>query len=290
MNILFDMETRDPDDVFALCWLAGHPGVDLLAVTINPGSREQVGLVRSILERLGRRDVPVGSRNADTNASAVSGFHHAFLGIPASSEPDALAHDLLAQALTAVPDAVVLTGAPLHNLRNLLTHHPEVTIQRWVGQGGFAGDSVVSPQHRLPKFSGLETCVTRNLSGEPKAAAMMLASPQVQRRELVSKNVCHGVIYDTAMHERLRPFRDATLGLRLIHEGMTLYLHEQPEGKMFHDPLATCIAVDPEIAVFEEVELYHVQGEWGCKRASGTGTFITVAIDRERFLRTLASK
>jgi pyrimidine-specific ribonucleoside hydrolase len=90
------------------------------------------------------------------------------------------------------------------------------------------------------------------------------------------------------MHERLGAFRDVTPGLKLIHEGMTLYLREQPEGKMFHDPLAACVAYDPEIAVFEEVELYQTHGEWGARRATGTGTFITVAVDHERFFRTLA--
>jgi hypothetical protein len=33
-------------------------------------------------------------------------------------------------------------------------------IERWVAQGGFAGDELVAPEHRLPKFAGRELCET----------------------------------------------------------------------------------------------------------------------------------
>src|SRR5262249_24015384 len=222
--ILFDMETNDPDDFFALCLLAGHPAVHLRAVTLNPGSKGQVGLVRRALERLGRGEVPVGARNPETKSPAVSGFHHTFLGEPTPAEPDAIAHELLAATLTAHPDAVLLTGAPLHNGRLLLANHPSVCLKRWVGQGGFAGDSVVPPEHRLPKFAGRETCPTYNFGGDPKGALALLSSDRVMQRDLVSKNVCHGVVYDQELHTRLAPFRDATPGLALLHAGMACYL------------------------------------------------------------------
>lgn len=31
IDVIFDMETRDPDDMFALCFLASHP-----AIAIDP--------------------------------------------------------------------------------------------------------------------------------------------------------------------------------------------------------------------------------------------------------------
>ncbi|MDZ8104373.1 MAG: nucleoside hydrolase [Nostoc sp. DedQUE12a] len=283
------METRDPDDIFTLCFLLGHPGLTLRAVTINPGSLEQVGLVREVLEKLGRGDMPVGSRNPQTSSKSVSDFHYAFLGQPLPSQPDAVAHELLAQMLTDYPDAVWLTGAPLHNARLLLAHHPTVTIRRWVGQGGFAGDSLVAPEHRLPQFIGRETCVSHNLSGDPKGALSLLGSERVLLRDLVSKNVCHGVRYDTAMHDRMAEYRDATPSLALIYTGMDCYLREIPEGKMFHDPLAACVAVDRSIVTLTEVEVYQKKGEWGAKQATGTNTFISVAVDRARFFQTLVT-
>ena len=39
VRIVFDMETRDPDDVLALCLLCDHPAVELGAVTLNIACR-----------------------------------------------------------------------------------------------------------------------------------------------------------------------------------------------------------------------------------------------------------
>ncbi len=228
MDIVFDMETQDPDDAFALCFLGSHPEVSLRAVTVTPGSKAQIGVVRYLLERLELSDVPVGARDADTEKPAVSGFHYKFLGSVPPAEPDGIAHELLAATLTTYPDAVLLTGGPLQNAGLLLEQHPSVSIRRWVGQGGFAGDNIVPAAYRLPKFEGRVTCPTFNFNGSPKAAQAMLTSKQVLSRDLVSKNVCHGVVYDRAFHQRLQPFRDATPGLQLIFAGMEFYLQRHP--------------------------------------------------------------
>ena len=60
-DVVFDMETQDPDDFLCLLFLASHPRVNLKAVTITPGSREQVGLVRWALCALGLDGLPVGA-------------------------------------------------------------------------------------------------------------------------------------------------------------------------------------------------------------------------------------
>ncbi|MBW4507271.1 MAG: nucleoside hydrolase [Scytonematopsis contorta HA4267-MV1] len=225
------METRDPDDMFALCFLGSHPNIALRAVTINPGSRAQVGVIRHILHRLNKHNVPVGARNPDSIKDAVSEFHYEFLGIIPPSEPDESADNLIATTINLYPDVVLLTGAPLHNLRLLLKNHPSVTIRRWVGQGGFAGDSVVPPEFRLPKFDGVETCLTFNFNGDPKAALALLSSTQVMTRDIVSKNVCHGVIYNQEFHEHMKPFRFSSAGLNIIFNGMELYLKFRPEER-----------------------------------------------------------
>lgn len=64
MNILWDMETGDPDDFVTLLLLLGHPRVNLLGVTITPGTPDQVGVVRAALGWFGRT-IPVGVFNLD---------------------------------------------------------------------------------------------------------------------------------------------------------------------------------------------------------------------------------
>ncbi|WP_018653313.1 nucleoside hydrolase [Actinomadura flavalba] len=288
MDLAFDLETQDPDDLLALCLVAGHPAVRLRAVTVTPGSAEQVAFVRRVLTRVGRADVPVGATDPGTGTSHVSGFHHRWLGDPGRAAPDGPAARVLADAVTGHPELTLLTGAALHNLRALLEGHPGVRLARWVAQGGFAGDNVVPPEDRLPKFAGRLTCPTFNFNGERTAARLALATGRITRRELVSKNVTHGVRYDRALHERLRPVRDRNPGLALLHEGMEVYLRKRRDGKLFHDPAAACAAIDPSIMRWAEVEAYLEAGEWGARPAPGSGTFISVAVDRERLVRILA--
>lgn len=286
LDIAFDMETRDPDDALALCLLACHPDVVLRAVTVNPGTPAQVGVVRQLLLRAGKPHLAVGARNPTSHREHVSEFHHEWLGEVAKVEPEWIAHELLAETFATHPDAVLVTGAPLHNLRLLLNRHPDVAIARWVAQGGFAGDAVVPPEHRLDKFAGIDTCPTFNFNGDKKAALQALASERISRRDLVSKNVTHGLVYDRAFHRRLGPLRNNTPGLALIYEAMECYLAMRPEGKMLHDPLAACVAIDPSIAEFVEVELYRERGEWGSRPVRGSNTFITISADRKRFFET----
>jgi pyrimidine-specific ribonucleoside hydrolase len=289
IDILFDMETQDPDDLFTLCFLLSHPDVNLLAITLNPGSFEQIGLVRGVLDRLGRGDLPIGARNPKSTGKAISEFHFAFLGRPTPCDADAVAHELLASKLAEFPRAVWFTGAPLHNGRLLLSHHRDVKIERWVAQGGFAGDSLVSPEHRLDKFAGRETCVSHNFSVDSKAALALLASDRIASRDLVSKNVCHGVCYDAGMHQKMRDYREANSALAMIYDGMECYLKEVPSGKLFHDPLAASLVIDRSIATWAEVEVYFQKGEWGARRTTGTNTFITLSVDHKRFFQTLVA-
>ena len=79
INIAFDMETADPDDVFTLCLLAHHPKVNLVCVTVTPGSTKQIGLVKHILALL-NKNIPVGAKNILHYKDCVSTFHYNWLG------------------------------------------------------------------------------------------------------------------------------------------------------------------------------------------------------------------
>ena len=286
IDLAFDMETQDPDDVLTLCVLATHPQVRLRAATINPGSRHQVGLVRHVLKRLGREDILVGAGRPDHEKRCVSGFHYRWLGEVGEAEPDGLAHHVLADAHRQSPALCLVTGGPLTNVARFLeAQRPEV--RAITVQGGFAGDSVVPAALRLDKFAGRETCPTFNMNGNVKAARTVLAHPEFGVRRLVSKNVCHGIAWDRQMHQRMGR-RRAHPGLAMVVEAMELYLERKPQGKLLHDPLAACVAIDPSIAHMREVEVYREKGEWGSRLTEGTGTFISVSVDRDGFERVLA--
>ena len=45
--------------------------------------------------------------------------------------------------------------------------------------------------------------------------------------------------------------------------------------------------IDPSVCHFKEVEVYRNRGEWGSRLKEGTGTFISVSVDKARFIEVL---
>jgi pyrimidine-specific ribonucleoside hydrolase len=284
INIAFDMETQDPDDVMTLCLLSNHPKVNLVAVTITPGSTHQVGLVKHILAKL-NKNIPVGSRDASYPKDCVSVFHYNWLGKIVPEEPDGTGARVLQDAITKYPDLTIVCGASLGNIANFLDL--DVKLNTIVVQGGFAGDNIMPPELVLPKFKGKITCPTFNLGGDMPAALKVLASDKISKRYFVSKNVCHGVIYDQEMHDFMTPHKDKNIGLALLYNGMDRYLNKKSSGKAFHDPLAACVAIDKSVCRFEEVELYKDKGEWGSRRSDNLNAFISIQADMDKFKKTI---
>lgn len=283
MNVLLDMETGDPDDVMTLCFLLEHSRVNLRAVTVMPGTDEQIGLVKFILKEAGL-DIPVGSSNPGYDKKCVSPFYYKWFPKSKPMQPDDEGCQVIMNCLKDYPDLVLLTGAPLKNFRGVEFEQP---VERWVAQGGFAGDNVVPPHLRLEKFIGRITCPTYNFNGDPKTALKLLDAHQIKQRHLVSKNVCHGVIYNAEMHEQFLPFRDKTIGLNFMCKGMELYLRRHPGGKKFHDPLAAAVMIEPLTCEFMPVKLFRSKGEWGSNYVEDSNTLISVEADEEMMVAVL---
>lgn len=292
LRLVFDLETSDPDDVLTLCLVATHPLVDLRAVTVFPGGKDQVGVVKHVLSRLGRPDIPVGAGQPKREASRVSEFHYRWLGKIEPAEPDGSAVEVILEALREGATEL-LTGAALTNIyQAFLARGSGGFFKEWTCQGGFAGDNVVPEEHRLPKFAGRTTCPTFNLNGDVEAARALIQTSRFGLRRFVTKNVCHGIIYDRAMHDRLP--RGAHAGLDLLLEGMRVYFQRNPAGKALHDVIAAALAICPSAATWVRGSLYRHKGQWGTREwVEGWDNdgracdFITVALDVERFERVL---
>jgi pyrimidine-specific ribonucleoside hydrolase len=289
MKVIWDMETSDPDDFLTLLLLLGHPCVRLQAVTVTPGTPEQIGLVRYALNQFGR-DIPVGAYNIEHGKKCVSGWHYYAYGqIPPSLEAED-GPELLLRLCDE--QTTLITGGPLHNLGRCLRLAQERNVHafrlgRLVAQGGFAGEGIVPEEKQLGKFKGRRTCPTFNLNGAPHAATAVLASFSIRKRVFVSKNVCHRVLYDQSLHASFQETKDACLSHALIWQGMDHYLRRHPGGKLLHDPLAACCAIDERIGTWAEVELYSQQGEWGARLSPDSHTWIITDYDHEHFLKIL---
>ena len=288
--IILDMETGDPDDCLTLLLLIGHPEVDLQAVTVTPGSAAQIGIVRHIVCDRFSLDIPIGAHNIHHPNDSVSSWHYRLFGAIPRSRDAVPAGELLLNLCSE--EMTLVTGAPLKNLGSAIAlsgkdGRPGFSLGRWVGQGGFAGEGVVPPELQLKKFRGMATCPTYNFNGALSAARAALASQEIKRRLLVAKNVCHGVVYDADLHEKVAKVMSASPTLQLIHRGMSIHLQRKPSGKKLHDPLAACCAIDEGVGSWAEVEMYREGGGWGARPADGTSTSIIIDYDRDRFIRTL---
>lgn len=286
IDIVWDMETDDPDDFMTLLFLAGHPQVNLKAVTVLPGSSAQIGLVRHALHNWFDLDIPVGARNLDAQKIAVSKWHYDAYGEIAPSRDALPAADVLIDCCDS--KTTLLTGAALTNLRaaiNASTVERRLIVGRLVAQGGFAGEGVVPSELQLDKFKGINTAVTHNLSSDSKATLAVLGYDGISRRDFVSKNVCHRVVYDQTMHDHIAQIKQNSQSLSLIWQGMDVYLKQHPDGKMLHDPLAACCAIDASICTWAEVELYKSDNAWGSRLVPGSSTRIIVDYNHEKFLR-----
>jgi len=280
------METADPDDIFTLCMLSTHDKVNLVAVTVTPGTKHQIGVVKHILSKV-QKHIPVGSKNKDHDKECVSAFHFNWLGKIPPAEPDGTGNEILYNALQEYPDLTIVCGAALGNIGALLRKNEDAVISKIVVQGGFAGDNIMPPELVLEKFKGKITCPTFNLNGDVESALKVLSSDKILQRIFVSKNVCHGVVYDTAMHDFMVNHKGKNLGLDLLIDGMSFYLKKKPGGKAFHDPLAACVAINKDVCKFESVELYRHKGEWGSRRSETPNAEISIQVDMEVFRQTI---
>lgn len=294
MPYVFDMETGDPDDVLTLLFLGSHPGVELRAVTITPGSKDQVALVRWLLQQMGLTQVRLGAQawpaNADKSVQLNSRFYRSFgsspRGDPICERADRVLLECCDERVTLV------TGAPLHNLGDVLKMDG-FRLGRWVAQGGFAGQGVVPPAKQMDKFRGQQTCLTWNFGGNIPAAQAALASTAISRKICVSKNVCHSVFYDAEWHDALRVAAEAaaknepkgrrSVAFGIMYNTMDDYLRHKPGGKKLHDPLALAVAIDESVCDLEEVELFCTKGQWGSRLSPGSNIWISVAYSASKF-------
>ena len=82
MPLVIDIETGDPDDMLTLIAVACHPRVNLKAVTVSPGTQEQLEMVYWVLQDLGMKGVRLGGRswpaNKDKRGCVTGNFYKCF--------------------------------------------------------------------------------------------------------------------------------------------------------------------------------------------------------------------
>ncbi len=237
------------DDVFALWLAAGHPSLDLVAVTTVGGNvplEHTTRNARIALSVAGVIDVAVAAGAAGPlvrplqTAEWIHGENG--LGGPELPEPtvplDArTATDLIADTLigSADPVAIIATG-PITNVAILLRDRPELAgrIREIVWMGGSTERGNATP---YAEFNALV---------DPEALDLVLRSGV--RFTMVGLNVTHLALVTPAVREQVAAIGNATAAF-----GDELFdffcrtndeVFGMPDGPL-HDPVAVAVLADP---------------------------------------------
>jgi inosine-uridine nucleoside N-ribohydrolase len=247
------------DDVFALWLAAGHPSLELIAVTTVGGNvplEYTSRNARIALTVAGVTGVPVAAgaagplRRVLETAEWIHGENG--LGGPVLPEPTVpldrrSATDLIADTLLASdePVAIIATG-PITNIAVLVTDRPDVTdrIREIVWMGGSTDRGNVTPYAEF------------NAWVDPEALAIVVGSGI--RFTMVGLNVTHRALVTSAVRERL-----AAVGTRTAAFGDELLdffcrtndeVFGMPDGPL-HDPVAVAVLADPDAVELEHTRL-----------------------------------
>lgn len=238
------------DDVFALWLAAGHPSLDLRAVTTVGGNvplEHTSRNARIALTVAGVTDVPVAAGAAGPLSRVLetaewihgeNGLGGPVLPEPAMPLDQRGATELIADTLAASdePVAIVATG-PITNVAVFLRARPELAgrIREIVWMGGSTERGNVTPYAEF------------NAWVDPEALAIVLGSGI--RFTMVGLNVTHRALVTTAVRERL-----AAVGTRTAGFGDELLeffcrtndeVFGMPDGPL-HDPVAVAVLADPD--------------------------------------------
>jgi inosine-uridine nucleoside N-ribohydrolase len=252
MNVIFDMETGDPDDLITLLLLLNNPEVNLKGITCYQGSPIQIGLIHHVLKKANRLDIPVGGWNTVEPAS-LNTYYDTTIGQWQTKEAQLTPVEVFEKVMA--DDVLVLTGAPLTNLKLVLENLPELVIPEMVTQGGFIG-TLVPEAFQLKKFKGKTAFRTYNPELDLQAFEAVNNSPQIQHLTYVTKDLCHGFCYTAQLHEQI-PFGASAIS-QLLKKCLGYYASLN-KNKAMHDPLAMLMMLYPELGNYHNIYMsYHI--------------------------------
>ena len=291
------------DDVFALWLAAGHPSLDLVAVTTVGGNAPLEHTTRNAriaLTVAGVTGVPVAAGAAAPlerplkTAEWIHGDNG--LGGPELPEPTVpldprSATELIADTLTASaePVAIIATG-PITNLAILLRDRPELAerIREIVWMGGSTERGNATP---YAEFNALV---------DPEALDLVLRSGV--RFTMVGLNTTHLALVTPAVRERIR-----SLGTRTAAFGDELFeffcrtndeVFGMPDGPL-HDPVAVAVLADPgcvelrrtrlDVELVGTVTVGATSVDLDGRLGRESNAWVAVALDVDRFWTGVAA-
>lgn len=283
MDLIIETDIgHDPDDYFALCYLAAA-GVKIRAILICPGDPDQVAVAKLFCDEVGL-DIPIGASKLDRTKLSSGSIHHGLLkkyNRRLEAKPDGLGKDIFDDVLRNYPNSELFIIGPVTSIGSWLKENNK-SFKRATMQGGFCSYDVMSPSIRIPAFEGKSWMPTFNMNGD-RPGALAFLNANIAERRFVGKNVCHTVLYTKEEYRRMEKPR--CRAAELFMEGMGMYL-ERHESKKFHDPTAAACHLHPEIGKWVCGKVQKIEGGWGTT-LDGDKDLVLGDIDYENLWRRI---
>lgn len=304
-KVIIEIETGDIDDTIALIYALMCPYFDIKAVLVCSGTKQQLGLIEKIYDyiSLPNEKKPIlGSLNFDNKPnSKLSPIYKRSYGIFKDYEGEMrLGKDIIIDFCKKYPNEIIyITLGPPKILSQALLENDYIQVKQWVAQGGFAGVGVVDENKILWKFKGKSECPTWNLGSAIIETKFLLNHSRIGSRHFISKNVCHGIVYNTDFHNEMRMCSKQNTFTHHFYNIMdnAYFKHKQNVNsskkksikKKIHDILPLMTIFDKNVCEFREVQLYynHKTSSWGSYLCNGINTFISVDYDSNLYFKLL---
>ncbi|WP_214326404.1 nucleoside hydrolase [Nonomuraea sediminis] len=267
------------DDVFAIWLAAGHPRIDLRAITTVGGNgrlEHTTYNARVVTGLAGIAGVPIaqGADSPLVRALEPAEWIHGSnaLGGPELPEPTVDADprpavELIRDTLDAYaePVTIVATG-PLTNIALFVRAYPDrwPKVREIVWMGGSTGRGNVTPYAEFNSWS------------DPEAVVMVLDSGL--RFTMVGLNVTHQALITPSVIERIAAVGNTTaaFGVELLRYFNNSYEIDQgmPEGPL-HDPVAVALVAEPGL-----VETVHTRLDIELRGTETSGATSVDLIDK----------
>jgi len=297
-KIILEMETGDIDDILALCYLLQRNDCCIKCILVVPGSLDQVNLIQKIINLFKQGDIttiPIGSYKesqhiVSRNINPLFGFDNDIIVNTTTSTSDILKNIPLEE----LSMCSFLSIGPLKGFGSFFKNYSKVMpyqfhIKEWFTQGGFAGCNVVTDELILDKFKGIKEIASWNLSGAEKEVKFMLKTLTCPIT-FISKNVCHGVVYDEELDYYLSKYEYSNKFVKITRKIMGdkyLYSPYKKKMKMIHDLLAVTCFFNRDICQYINIELKCTKNKWRSELNPNTNQKISISYDKTKFLEEL---